>query len=292
METSIGHVLPGLGFFLVGLWHMLNQMKLHFSQPKSHLCIQWFPSPRIRYIELFLIILGSLAFLSEEIFIGLQRRTLFDPDGTIPFSKLRKFEHANIAITIFMYAALSIILDKVNPPAKYGMTQLLGAVIFGQQLLNFHFHSTDHMGVEGQYHFLLQVFILVSFATTILGIPFPHSFMNGFVMSFSIMLQGFWLILMGVMLWTPQYIPKGCFLNEDDDQYRHHVVMRCHDDEATKRAISLVNIQFGWCVIGFTVFVTLLYLVLFKCYSYRVPYNLLPTKFEDRKDELVLQDAT
>ncbi|KAM0860585.1 hypothetical protein ACQ4PT_046452 [Festuca glaucescens] len=42
------------------------------------------------------------------------------------------------------------------------VSQLVAAVAFGQQLLIFHLHSADHMGVKRQFHRLLQGVIAVS----------------------------------------------------------------------------------------------------------------------------------
>lgn len=286
METSTGHVLPGLGFFLVGLWHMLNQIKLHATHPKCYISQLWFPCPKIRYLELYMIMFGCLAFISKEVLIGLQTHTSLDRDGTIPFHQLRKFEHANVATTLIVHAVFSMVLDKADPPAKHGMVQLFGVVIFGQELLSFSLHSTDHMGVEGQYHFFLQIAILVSFFTTLLAFPFPNSFINSFVRSCSVMFQGIWLVVIGIMLWTADFTPKGCFFTEE---HKHHVV-KCRSDEAAMRARSLVNILFSWCVIGFTILVVTIYLVLVKYYSEKIVYESLPTKFEDDEKEDLIHD--
>ncbi|OMO57922.1 hypothetical protein COLO4_34987 [Corchorus olitorius] len=90
-----------------------------------------------------------------ELFIGPAKHQPFDPDGTIPSNHLRNFEHSSISMTFFTYAAFAILLDKINPKAKFGLTQFLGAIAFSQQLLVFHLHSTDHMGVEVTFYLVL-----------------------------------------------------------------------------------------------------------------------------------------
>ncbi|XP_059278403.1 uncharacterized protein LOC132032722 [Lycium ferocissimum] len=284
MGTLVGHVAPGFGFFLIGIWHLINHIRLHALHPKSYTSLAWFPTPRIRYLELFLIMGGCLASISMELFIGPKKHQPLDIDGTIPSNHLHNFEHSNISLTFFVYALFSIIFDKIKLPPhdKYGLTQFLGAIAFGQQLLLFHLHSADHMGVEGQYHWLLQIAIFVSLATTLLGIPFPKSFLNSFVRSYSIMFQGIWLMVMGFMLWTPKLIPKGCFINFEEG----HKVVRCQNHEALERAKSLVNIQFSWYVVGITIFCVTLYLVLIKIFQEKVEYQSLDSKFEEQEDDL------
>ncbi|CAI9106788.1 OLC1v1006007C1 [Oldenlandia corymbosa var. corymbosa] len=282
MGTLIGHVAPGFGFFVIGLWHLINHIRLHSLHPKSYTSLPWFPTSKFKYLELFLIMAGCTASVSMELFIGPEKHQPFDPDGTIPSNHLHNFEHSNISLTFFVYALFSIILDKVQPPAKYGLTLFLGAIAFGQQFLLFHLHSADHMGIEGQYHWLLQIVIFVSLFTALLGIGYPKSFLNSFVRSVSIMFQGIWLMVMGFMLWTPELIPKGCFLNLEEG----HQVVRCHNNEALERAKSLVNIEFSWYLIGVAIFSMSLYLAIFKLFpaEEKVDYQSL-SKFEIQDDD-------
>ncbi|KAL0418030.1 UNVERIFIED_CONTAM: hypothetical protein Sradi_1216500 [Sesamum radiatum] len=280
MGSLVGHVAPGFGFLIIGLWHLFNHIKLHALHPRTYTSSPWFPTSRIKYLELYLIMLGCSMSISMELFIGPDRHQPFDPDGTIPSNHLHNFEHSNISLTFLVYAIFSVVLDKLATSAQYGLTCLLGAVAFGQQLLLFHLHSADHMGVEGQYHWLLQIAISISLATTLLGIGYPKSFLNSFVRSISIVFQGVWLVVMGFMLWTPTLIPKGCFMNLEEG----HKVVRCHEEEALERAKSLVNIQFNWYVIGVIIFAMTFYLIMIKLYPEKVEYESL-TKFEPQDQE-------
>ncbi|KAG5011213.1 hypothetical protein AAZX31_07G237700 [Glycine max] len=288
MGTLVGHVAPGFGFLLIGLWHLFNHIKLHALNPKSYKGPSWFPSAKFRYIELVLIMVGSTASVAMELFIGPERHQPLDPDGTIPSNHLHNFEHSSISITFFLYAACAIILDRARVQAQFELTQLLGAIAFAQQLLLFHLHSADHMGPEGQYHLLLQILVFVSVSTALIGIVLPHSFLVNFVRSVSIFFQGLWLIVMGFMLWTPSLIPKGCYMNDEDG----HMVVRCSSHEALHRAISLVNIEFSWFIIGVTVFAVSLYLVLVKVYGEKkVEYFSLGNEDEESNDDVESQKS-
>lgn len=262
MGTLVGHVAPGFGFLLIGLWHLYNHIKLYTLHPKSYTSPPWFPSPRLRYLEPILIAVGSCISIAMELFIGPQGHQPLDDDLTIPSNHLHNFEHASISLTFLTYAIFAIILDRArrappDPALKHGLTQVVGAVAFGQQLLMFHLHSADHMGVEGQYHLLLQALIVVSLATTLIGIWRPRSFLVSFVRSASIAAQGVWFVVMGYALWTPGLIPKGCFMNSEEG----HWVVRCRDKGSLERAKSLVNIEFSWLLVGMVVFSVAFYLV-------------------------------
>ncbi|PIA25402.1 hypothetical protein AQUCO_11500001v1 [Aquilegia coerulea] len=268
MGTLIGHVAPGFGFFLIGLWHLFNHAKLHALHPNSYRSSPWFKTSYLKYLELYLIMVGSALSIAMELFIGPDKHQPLDIDGTIPSNHLHNFEHSSISLSFLIYATFAIFLDKIKPKAQEGLTQLLAALAFGQQLLLFHLHSADHMGVEGQYHLLLQIVVFVSFITTLLAIAHPRSFIVSFVRSISIFLQGVWFMIMGFMLWTPELIPKGCFLNLEED----HNVVRCEGDHALHRAKSLVNIQFSWILTLVSTFAIFFYLITIKVHSEKVEY--------------------
>ncbi|KAK9274397.1 hypothetical protein L1049_019211 [Liquidambar formosana] len=276
MGTFEGHVAPGFGFFLIGFWHLFNHIKLHALHPTSYTSLPFFATSKFKYLEPFLIMGGCSLSIAMELFIGPARHQPFDTDGTIPSNHLHNFEHSSISMSFFVFAAFTILLDRIGPKAQYGLTQLLGAIAFGQQLFLFHLHSADHMGVEGQYHLLLQIVIFVSLTTTLMGIGLPKSFLVSFVRSASILFQGVWLMVMGFMLWTPSLIPKGCFIHLEEG----HDVVRCSDDESLHRAKALVNIQFSWYLIGITIFAVSFYLLLVKKYGENVEYTSLTKELE------------
>ncbi|CAL9111205.1 unnamed protein product [Musa textilis] len=282
MGTLVGHVAPGFGFLVIGLWHLVHHIRLYSINPNSYVAPPWFPSPLLgRHLELMLIMFGSVASISMDLFIGPEAHQPFDADGTIPSNHLHNFEHASISLTFLIYAAFAVALDRAKLRNRDSLTQLLGAVAFSQQLLMFHLHSADHMGVEGQYHRLLQLVIVVSLATTLIGIGRPRSFLVSFVRSASIAFQGVWFIIMGYVLWTPSLIPKGCFMNMEVGHY----VVRCRSDEALDRAKSLVNLQFSWCLAAMAVLSMLLYLFLIKIYPEEPQYIPLVKDAVGEEDE-------
>ncbi|PKU61989.1 transmembrane protein 45B-like [Dendrobium catenatum] len=270
MGTLIGHVAPGFGFLLIGLWHLFNHIKLFSLHPKSYRSLPWFPFPKLRHLELLLIAIGSCISIAMELFIGPESHQPLDHDHTIPSNHLHNFEHASISLTFLLYSAFAVIFDLARParPAAEPLTILTASAAFAQQLFLFHLHSSDHMGVEGQYHSLLQLVIAVSLITTIMGISHPRSFAVGFTRSTSIALQGIWFVVMGYALWTPGLIPKGCFMNQEEG----HTVVRCRSEEALQRAKSLVNIEFSWILAAVVASSLLFYLVFSRRYAVEAEY--------------------
>ncbi|KAE8667530.1 hypothetical protein F3Y22_tig00112402pilonHSYRG00293 [Hibiscus syriacus] len=182
-----------------------------------------------------------------------------------PSNHLHNVEHSSISMTFFAYAAFAILLDKISPTAAYSLTQFIAAIAFAQQLLLFHFHSAYHMGIEGQYHLLMQSVVVVSLTTTLMGIGFPNSFMVSFIRSISILYQD------------------------------GHQVVNCSSHEALHRAKSLENILFSWTLIAVTIFSVAFYLVLAKLYGEKVEYSKLEKeeevelKVKEESDDLEYQ---
>ncbi|KAG0543908.1 hypothetical protein BDA96_02G229400 [Sorghum bicolor] len=268
MGTLGGHVAPGAFFFLIGLWHLFGHSRLFLLQRGSYVAPVWFPVPGVRHIELIMIIIGSVISVSMELVIVQPKHQPFDDDGTIPSVHLHNFEHASISLAWLVFAAATIHMDRVRAPMRDAVSQLAAAAAFAQQLLIFHFHSADHAGVQGRYHRLLEMVVAVTLAASLLLIPYQRSIALSLVRSASLVFQGVWFTVMGVMMWTPALVPKGCFMNDEDGLQ----VVRCRTDEALDRAKSLVNLQFNWYLTGTVAFVVVFYLQMAKQYQEQLQY--------------------
>ncbi|MQM21319.1 hypothetical protein Taro_054358 [Colocasia esculenta] len=280
MGSLVGHVLPGFGFLLIGLWQLFNHIKLHCQHPKTYKPPIWFPVPRVRHLELYLIMFGGLASISMELFIGPSRHQPLDPaDWTIPTNHLHNFEHSTISLSIVTYAVFALCFDRVRTNAGHTVSLLIGAASFSMEFLLFYLHSTDHTGIEWQYHWLLQKIIAVSLLTTLMGIGYPRSFAVGFTRSASVLLQGIWFNVVGIMLYTPRFIPKGCHLESDDG----FLIVPCDDHASLHRGKALVNLQFAWSLTAVVVFSGWLYLRMAEKYPEVPEYESL--KGEEQSQE-------
>ncbi|KAI3901731.1 hypothetical protein MKW92_051488 [Papaver armeniacum] len=281
MGSLVGHVTTGFAFFLIGLWHLFNHIKIQATYPNSYKSSPWFRSPSVKYLELYLIILLSVLSIAMELFIGPEKHQPFDPDGSIPSNHLHNFEHSSISMSLIIYATFAIILDKSHLGLKTsmhdGLTYLLGAFAFGQQFVLFHLHSADHTAVEGQYHLLLQLVIFISFLTTLMGIGYPKSFLLGFVRSLSVLFQGVWFTFMGCMLWIPEFVAQG------------YAPANIHFTEPK----LLVNLQFSWLLSMIVVLSMTLYVILCNIYGGKIEYLSISKSYGDdeegRHQEVELQ---
>ncbi|KAF4353478.1 hypothetical protein F8388_010662 [Cannabis sativa] len=284
MGNLLSHVVSGLFFLMIGLWHLYNHIKLHALHPKSYIALPWFPTSKSKYLELISTMVFCSISLFEELYLRPHNHQILNPnDGTLPYSHLAYMEHSSIFFTFFIYAIFAIILDCLKSPVRYELTLFLTALTYAQSFGGLHFHTADHMGPEGQYHLLFQVLLLVALSTTLLGIGFRKSFLVSFVRSLVVVFVGIWDIFMGVMLWTPSLLAKDCFLSVDE--ITGQKVVRCSGEESLHRAKSIVNLQFSWLVIGMAIFGISLYLVLFKIYDGKVDYFSLDMMEEQEIEE-------
>ena len=65
-----GHVIPGIGFYLISLWYLFNHIKLHALNP-SYTALPWLPpASEFRYSEPFSIMAGPVTSILTELFIS------------------------------------------------------------------------------------------------------------------------------------------------------------------------------------------------------------------------------
>lgn len=259
MGTFIGHVAPGTGFLLLGLWHLYNIISNYAHSPWDFQTRPWFPAKfgrgKFKYAELAVVIVGSCLSILAELFIGPERHQPLADDWSIPPEHLQNFEHSSISLFFLIYASVALYAELCKFTVPPGALHVIVALAFSQELLLFHLHSADHMGAEGHYHWLLQLILAITLSATLLEVAFPHSFMLATVNSASLVFQGAWFIHMGFMLWIPLFVPKGCQMVRTEGHY----VVKCATQEATMRAKALANLQFNWYLAGIVLFTIVVY---------------------------------
>ncbi|XP_004971604.1 uncharacterized protein LOC101759769 [Setaria italica] len=267
MGQSIGHVVPGIIISGLGLWQLFNHIRLFSLDPGTYVAPAWFPAPRVRYLELLVMLAGgAYGFVSQMFGYSMP----FNADGSIPEARLPNHEHAVIYAALVLYAGAAAYLDRSRwLRGRRTLCTLLLALLYAQELFMFHVHSSDHAGVEGQLHWFLQAVVAACLATALLGAGFPQSFAVSLVRSAALMFQGVWFMDIGVM-WLPGLIANGCSLEDGGRS------IRCHSEESEHHAKAVINLQFGWCLTLMALFVVVLYLYVCRRYPPEATYGRLP----------------
>ncbi|XWS40370.1 hypothetical protein CRYUN_Cryun18bG0135400 [Craigia yunnanensis] len=172
-----------------------------------------------------------------------------------PF-ELDSFEHASIFLHLAIFAGYTLSAELTrSSEILSAVPGILVASVFGQELFLLHFHSADHVGLEGHYHWLLQLIVFVSLLAALAAMFLPTSFSSVLLLSISVVFQGCWFMNMGFMLWTPEFVPQGCIMQlAESSSDSMHGAVTCNSHEADVRARALANLQFSWILSGILIF--------------------------------------
>ncbi|KAJ6310597.1 hypothetical protein OIU76_015343 [Salix suchowensis] len=252
MGTFAGHIVPGLALTLLGLWHTINTISAFCNKGCANFTVKfWYPFyghlSRLKHLELIFI----LSFSVFAIFMQL----LDFPFPRFSF-KLDSFEHASMFLHLAIFAGFTLSAEiSQSSDILSGVSGILAAFVFGQELFLLHFHSTDHVGLEGHYHWLLQLVVFVSLLAALAATSFPKSFPAALVLSISVVFQGCWFMNMGFMLWFPDFVPEGCVMKSAEASIDDmHAAVTCGSLAAELRAMALANLQFSWILAGILLF--------------------------------------
>lgn len=253
MGTFLGHLLPGLALASLGLWHITNILRIYFMKGSSKFMLRfWYPLRcplwMLEHLELVLILLFSLFSILIQI-VDFQHLHFF--------FKLDNVEHATMFVVLVIFTSFTLFTELSHlSETMLGVSCVLLSSIFGQELFLLHYHSTDHVGLEGHYHWLMQLIVCVSFLAALYAMASPSSFPAALILSISVVFQGFWFINMGFMLWLPDFVAPGCATQpmSPSNSVMHGAVV-CETKEAESRARALANLQFCWILSSILVFV-------------------------------------
>ncbi|KAL6963931.1 hypothetical protein U1Q18_034938 [Sarracenia purpurea var. burkii] len=246
MGTLVGHIVPGLALVLLGLWHTTNTVRDYYLKGSiSFVSSFWYPFKtrlsKLKNLELIFI----LSFSIFVIFL----QVLDFPFFRVSF-KLDNFEHATMFLHLAIFAGFTLCAELTQLSGTlFGVSGILAASVFGQELFLLHYHSADHVGLEGHYHWLLQLIVFVSLLAALSATISPTSFPAALGLGISVVFQGCWFMNMGFVLWVPEFIPKGCAPSMG-------AAVVCLTAEAGSRARALANMQFSWILAGIMIFMS------------------------------------
>ncbi|KAL3736200.1 hypothetical protein ACJRO7_025194 [Eucalyptus globulus] len=102
------------------------------------------------------------------------------------------------------------------------------------------------LGLEGRYHWQLQLVALVSFLSALAATCFPTSFLASLVLAIFVTFQGCWFFLC-----VPECVPKvWTALSAHTSGELVHGAIICGSGNADCRVRALANLQFSWILAG------------------------------------------
>lgn len=281
MGSFVGHTVQGSALALLGLWHTIHTIRSYLVKGPANFTVRfWYQfntfHSRLKHLELVSILSFSILAIFMQILDFPHFRYAF---------KLDNFEHATMFIHLALFAGFSLSTELTDSLDLFsGFVGILASSVFSQELFLLHFHSTDHVGLEGHYHWLLQLIVLVSLVSALAATIFPTNFNAALVLSISVIFQGCWFINMGFVLWIPSFVPEGCVMNLAKAS-GHEILgaVTCASKEADFRARGLANLQFSWILSAILIFSGIICLKLArKCtIANRLEYERIQTKGAD-----------
>ncbi|KAH9602867.1 hypothetical protein KSS87_016349 [Heliosperma pusillum] len=253
MGSFKGHVVPGTLFLMVGLWHMWCSVYRYVTSPKTFRVRTWNPVPgfggRLRYLELYMVVIGAFIDLCIELVYAPHLK--YFVNGILNPSHMNNFEHSGMLIMFFIYGLVALVSVETSLlPLPDGALCLVGATAFSSEYLLFYFHSTNHKGLEGYYHYILVLLIGLCVLTSVLGALIPSSFPIDLSNSMAIALQGLWFYQTAFTLYGSM-MPDGCQLNGNE--------IACRSADNQIRGELLANFQLFSMVVGVFVLVAVSY---------------------------------
>lgn len=253
MGSFKGHVVPGTLFLVVGLWHVWCSVYRYVTSPKTFRIRVWNPVPgfdgRLKYLELYMVVVGAFIDLCIELVYAPHLK--YFVNGVLNPSHMNNFEHSGMLIMFFIFGLIALISVKTSIlPLPDGALYLIAATAFSSEYLLFYFHSTNHKGLEGYYHYILVLLIGLCVLTSVVGALVPSSFPLDLSNSIAITLQGLWFYQTAFTLYGPM-MPEGCQLKGDD--------IICHSAESQVRGELLANFQLFSMVVGVFVVISIFY---------------------------------
>ncbi|CAA7394949.1 unnamed protein product [Spirodela intermedia] len=256
MGTFTGHFVPGMAFSLLGLWHTIKTIaSKKFAGNAGFQSRTWHPLGGqlsvLRHLELLLLFCFSIFAMATQLLdhglLHLSRR----PDS---------FEHATMFFHLAVYACAALAADRAREHAEAlgGFVGVLAANVFAQEFFLLRCHSTDHVGVEGHYHWLLQLLVFVCLLSSLTAALSPGCFPAALVRAMAVTLQGVWFIVMAFALWMPRLIAEGCHPTDTAGDVGTHGAVTCETAEADAWARVLGNLQFSWAIAGVSILTAVL----------------------------------
>lgn len=261
MVSQGGHILQGIIFLSLGVWHLICFFATYVKSPREYTARAWYPVGvlplKYKHLELY----GLLFILPLAIFYDLGISAHFQPqrDGGMPTSSIMGFEHVTILFMFWLFALTVLVSDSTAfLPFPTEGSFLFASLAFGLQWLSITHSASQRSDFERQCSNLLAYTAAASAVSSGLLVIRPRAFLVNLVLCLSLILQGTWQFQMALSLYSDNYIPLGCEYSPamgGPGDFTFLSTTRCDANQAANiRAVALMNFAFNCHVIAVVFF--------------------------------------
>ena len=224
----------------------------------------YIPIPICRSVPLEPIIKGILSFLGilvEAFFDVVDGKLVFSvvhfhDNETGRFGGMSKLQHITMYTMFLVSAIVDLSASFIRLPRA--TTKIFFAVAFSIEALLFWFHAATENKSELEYkmHLLLILSILSCTLFSSLRMLSPANLLINSGLSFGMLLQGFWFVAVGVVLYG-QSVPW--------DVHDHYNVM-------------FVVAMFAWIILIIMFVMVIVYIAMMSCFKASIKYKFKPPR--------------
>ena len=158
MVSQGGHILQGIIFLSLGVWHLFCFFATYVKSPREYTARAWYPvgllPAKYKHLELHIL----LFLLPWAIFYDLGISSHFQPqrDGAMPTSSIRGFEHVTVLFMFWLFALTVLVSDATSHlPFPSEGSFLFAGLAFGLQWLSITHSASQRSDFESQCSNLL-----------------------------------------------------------------------------------------------------------------------------------------
>ncbi|KAJ4974551.1 hypothetical protein NE237_007725 [Protea cynaroides] len=285
MAALISHIFSSSALVSLGLYHLICTTRNHLKSPREYVAKPYHPfplssssSPRLKYIQLYLLMLSLLVALILQLLTS----TVSDPllKGSTPVHRFTSLQSAAV-LFLFLLLSLALFLSDATsllPLPSDLLFALASAVFFLQFSVSSASASVQTSDIQAKCDSISARISVVSALLCLLLACQPRLFVADVVLGASFCLQGLWVLQTGLSLYVEAFIPEGCHRLLDVVSGVEGST-KCDLEESRLRAVAILDLVFVVHVMFVVVIVLVIYAVVVKTVGLRRfgSYEALPT---------------
>ncbi|XP_010250453.1 PREDICTED: uncharacterized protein LOC104592700 [Nelumbo nucifera] len=284
MAVLISHILSSSALLSLGLYHLISTTRNHLKSPTTYTAKPYHPfslsssQPRIKYLQLYLIILSLLLAFAHQTIVSSDSDPLLK--GRTPVHRFTSLQSAAV-LFLFLLLSVSLLLSEITSLLPFPSDlffAVASAVFFLQYSVSSASASVQTSDLQAKCDSLSARISALSALLCLILACQPKLFVADVGLGASICLQGLWVLQTGLSLYVEAFIPEGCHRLLDVVNGVEGST-KCDLEESRLRAVAILDLVFVVHVMFVVVILLVVYAAVAKSVGMRKlgSYEALPT---------------